>query len=103
MESDQLKLLGRSVAPIDMAIADVGASGLRVFIQNAKAVETVSNVLDAAQEAARNAGRGPVQFCLMDPTLPGEVDMELGQDYAINPQIKGAIKSLEGVLTVEDL
>ncbi|MFD3191855.1 DNA polymerase III subunit alpha [Sedimentitalea sp. HM32M-2] len=103
LESDQLKLLGRSVAEIDVAIADIGSSGLRVFIKDATTVETVANVLEAAQQAARNAGRGPVQFCLMDPDLPGEVDMDLGQDYAINPQIKGAIKSLEGVWSVEDM
>ena len=29
MEADQLKLLGRSVAPVDMAVADVGGVGLR--------------------------------------------------------------------------
>lgn len=31
LEADQLKLLGRSVAPVDVAVADAGASGLRVF------------------------------------------------------------------------
>ncbi|MBK0329567.1 DNA polymerase III subunit alpha [Rhodobacteraceae bacterium F11138] len=103
LESDQLKLLGRSVAAIDVAIADVGASGLRVFIDEPATVDTVAAVLEDAEQAARNAARGPVQFCLMDPALPGEVEMDLGRDYAINPQIKGAIKSLVGVVTVEDL
>ncbi len=103
LESDQLKLLGRSVAAIDVAIADVGVTGLRVFIEEASTVDTVASVLEDAETAARNAARGPVQFCLMDPALPGEVEMDLGRDYAINPQIKGAIKSLVGVLTVEDL
>ncbi|MDK3073990.1 DNA polymerase III subunit alpha [Sedimentitalea sp. JM2-8] len=103
MEGDQLKLLGRSVAEIDLAIADIGSNGLRVFIESARAVEAVANVLENAQQSARNAGRGPVQFCLMDSGLPGEVDVDLGRSYAINPQIKGAIKSLDGVLIVEDL
>jgi DNA polymerase-3 subunit alpha len=103
LESDQLKLLARSVMPIDAAVAQAGATGLLVFINDAQAIETVATVLEEAAKAARGAGKGPVQLCLMDPELPGEVDMDLGQDFAVNPQIKGAIKSLDGVLSVEEL
>jgi DNA polymerase-3 subunit alpha len=42
-------------------------------------------------------------MCLIDPTLPGEIEMELGTDFPVTPQIKGAIKSLSGVLDVEEL
>ena len=31
------------------------------------------------------------------------VEMDLGQDFPINPQIKGAIKSLDGVMSVEEI
>jgi len=103
LEADQLKLLGRSVVPIDAAVAQAGSEGLLVFIEDVQAVDTVANVLKDVAKAALGAGRGPVRFCLMDPDLPGEVDMDLGGDFAINPQIKGAIKSLEGVLSVEEL
>ena len=103
MESDQLKLLARGVAPIDIAVAQAGTAGLRVFVDDAGAVGTVATVLEEAQKAARNASKGPVQLCLMAPGLPGEVEMDLGQEFAINPEIKGALKSLEGVLTVEEL
>ncbi|NBT32971.1 MAG: DNA polymerase III subunit alpha, partial [Rhodobacteraceae bacterium] len=41
MEADQLKLLGRSVAPIDTVVADAGSSGLRVFIDGAEAIPSV--------------------------------------------------------------
>ncbi|MNL87413.1 hypothetical protein D3C87_2165560 [compost metagenome] len=51
----------------------------------------------------KNANKGPISFCLMDESLPGEVDMELGQNFSVTPQIKGALKSLPGVLMVEDL
>jgi DNA polymerase-3 subunit alpha len=103
MEADQLKLLGRSVAPIDVVAADVGGMGLRVFIDTPDAVASVASVLEGAREAARTAGRGPVRLCLMDPGLPGEVEVDLGQDFLVNPQIKGAIKSLSGVLEVEEI
>lgn len=103
MESDQLKLLGRAVAPIDLAVADAGSIGLRVFIDGAQAIEAVADVLEGARKAARSAGRGPVQFCLMDPALPGEVEVDLGLEYPVTPQIKGAIRSLNGVLEVEEI
>jgi len=103
MESDQLKLLGRSVAPMDMAVADAGSMGLKVFIDAPEAIEAVSQVLEGARSAARAAGKGPVQLCLMDPALPGEVEVDLGMEFPVTPQIKGAIRSLNGVLEVEEI
>ena len=103
LENDQLKLLGRSIAPIDTVVADVGGIGLKIFIEDIEAVSAVASVLEGAVKAAQNLGRGPVQFCLMDSSLPGEVEIDLGQDFPVTPQIKGAIKSLIGVMEVEDL
>ena len=103
MESDQLKLLARSVAPIDAVVADVGGMGLRVFINDAGAVGSIATVLEGAAQGQRAIGRGPVQLCLMGAGLNGEVDVELGDDFPVNPQIKGAIKSLGGVVSVEEI
>ena len=102
MESDQLKLLGRSVAPIEMAVADVGGMGLRIFIETPSAIAAVSEVLSGARNAAKSAGKGPVHLCLMDPALPGEVEVDLGSEFPVSPKIKGAIRSLGGVLEVEE-
>ncbi|MEM6311677.1 MAG: DNA polymerase III subunit alpha [Pseudomonadota bacterium] len=102
MEADQLKLLGRSVAPIDAVVADVGGMGLKVFIDDASAVASVQSVLDGARQAVSRAAKGPVQLCVMAGDL-GEVEMDLGEDFPVTPQIKGAIKSLGGVLDVQDI
>ncbi|WP_299953878.1 DNA polymerase III subunit alpha [uncultured Roseobacter sp.] len=103
MEADQLKLLGRSVGPADAVVADAGGGGLKIFIDAPEAISAVASVLEGAAASAKRAGRGPIEFCLMDPGLPGEVEVELGQEFVVNPQIKGAIKSLTGVLEVEDI
>ncbi|KIN60045.1 DNA polymerase III, alpha subunit subfamily [Sulfitobacter noctilucae] len=103
MESDQLKLLGRSVAPMDMAVADAGSMGLRVFIDGADAIAAVSDVLEGARRATKSPARGPVHLCLMDAKLPGEVEVDLGREYPVTPKIKGAIRSLGGVLEVEEI
>ncbi|MFG6543137.1 DNA polymerase III subunit alpha, partial [Sulfitobacter sp. M22298] len=103
MESDQLKLLARGIGPIDAAVADAGSMGLRVFIDGPGAIQSVADVLAGARQAVKAAGKGPVQFCLMDPSLPGEVEVDLGREFPVTPQIKGAIRSLDGVMEVEEI
>ena len=103
MESDQLKLLGRSVAAIDTVVSDLDGMGLRIFVDEASALSSVASVLDGAKGAIKSAGRGPITVCLMDDKLPGEVEMDLGAEFPVTPQIKGAIKSLSGVVEVQDM
>jgi len=103
MEADQLKLLGRSISPIDTVVADAGGMALKLYLDQADALSQVANLLKDAAEKARNARPGEVSVCLMDPSLPGEVEMTLGQPFPLNPQIKGALKSLGGVIDVEEV
>ena len=58
MESDQLKLLGRSVAPVDLAVADAGSMGLRVFIERPDAISAVAQVLEGARKRQGRRARG---------------------------------------------
>ncbi|KPU84473.1 DNA polymerase III subunit alpha [Marinosulfonomonas sp. PRT-SC04] len=102
MEGEQLKLLARGAQPIDSVAAEAGTMGLRVFVNCAEAVISVASVLERAVKDGTSRSGGPVIFCLMDPALPGEVEISLAKDYPVNPQIKGAIKSLGGVVTVEE-
>ena len=103
MESDQLKLLGRSVAPIDVVVADAGQTSLRIFVENSGAVANIASVLTRAQETVKQGARGSVLLCLLDSELPGEVEVDLGREFPVNPQIKGALKSLDGVMQVEEV
>ena len=82
MESEQLKLLARSVQPIDGIVADAGAVGLRIFVDAPEAIPPVANMLQNACETVRTAGRGPVLFCLVNNDLPGEVEVDSGQDFS---------------------
>jgi len=103
MESDQLKLLGRSVSPIDNAVTEMGSAGLRVFLDAPDAIASVASILDNAMRDGVKGGRGPIYFCLMGGDLPGEVEVDLGRDFPVNPQIKGALRSLGGVIEVEEV
>ncbi|MFW2545050.1 DNA polymerase III subunit alpha [Primorskyibacter sp. 2E107] len=102
MESDQLKLLARGVAPVDAVASGGGVMGLKIHIEEPSALPHIASVLSRATEQLPRAARGPVMLCLNDAGLPGEVEMDLKQDFPVTPEIKGAIKSLDGVLAVED-
>jgi DNA polymerase-3 subunit alpha len=73
---------------------------LRIFVEAEAAFPAISSVLDQAN--SQSGTKGPVFLCLLNPELPGEVELDVGQDFVVNPQIKGALKSLPGVLEVED-
>ena len=103
MEADQLKLLAKSIGPIDAVVADAGGSALRIFVEDSATVPLIASVLEQAVRTTKSGGKGPVSLCLTDPALPGEVDVALGQDFPINPQIKGALKSIDGVAEVEEV
>ena len=103
MEAEQLKLLARSVSPIDSVVADAGGMALKLYLDEADTLTQVANLLKDAAEKTRNVRPGEVSICLMDPSLPGEVEMTLGQPFPLNPQIKGALKSLNGVIDVEEV
>ena len=103
MEAEQLKLLCRSVVPVDGMVQGAGAVGLRIFVDQAEAVASVAAVLNGAARAVRGVRPGPIHFRLLGADLPGEVEIDSGTEFPVTPQIKGAIRSLTGVVMVEEI
>jgi len=102
LEGESLKLLARAAQPIDMVAADAGSAGLRVHVDTAEAVTSVATLLARMADEIRTRARGPVRFCIADRVSGAEIEVATGRDFPINPQIKGAIKSLAGVVLVEE-
>lgn len=106
-EADQLKLLCRAVQPIDGAVMGTGATGLRIHLEAVETAAIVATLLDRITVEAKTRARAPVEILIHAPDLleggAGEAIIPLPQDYAITPQVKAAIKSLGGVVLVEDL
>lgn len=103
----QFDPVARGVTALDDVVADAGASGLKVWLEDAGSAALVARVLADAAAAAKDVqkarARGPVTLCLMHPDLPGEVEIDCGADYLVTPQVKGAIKSLPGVVMVDEV
>ncbi len=103
-EEGQQRLQCRSVAPLDLAVAEAGATGIRVQVSEAEAIASIRTILANAAAQGVRASKAPVQIRLEteDPELE-EIDIDLGDGFPVSPQIKGALKSLGGIVLVEDL
>ena len=103
LESDQIKWLARSISPLDAGISNVDAEGMRIFVNDENAISSVASVLDQSKDQIKLGAKGPIYLRLINSSLPGEVEIDLGESFPINPQIRGAIKSLNGVVEVEEM
>ena len=56
-----------------------------------------------ASENRKTVSKGPIHLCLISSGLPGEVELDTGLTCDTSPQIRGAIKSLDGVLDVQEI
>ena len=101
-ESDQLKMLVRSVTPVDDAVAGSAAAGLRVFLEDAGDLPSLSGLLERLRAEPTRA-RGPLHLCLLGDDLPGEVELALPGLWPVSPAVKGALRSLPGVAMVEEV
>ncbi|MFN3645896.1 MAG: DNA polymerase III subunit alpha [Gemmobacter sp.] len=103
LEGDSLKLLARAVQAVEGVAADAGASALRVHLAEAQAVAAVAALLDRARAAAGRVAKGEVRLCVADDAAGQEVDIVLPGQWPVGPQVKGALKAVQGVLAVEEL
>ncbi len=98
LEGDTLKLLAMGVQPIDQVAADAGGNNLRIHLNSATAIASVVALF------ARVEGRAKADIILCVTDDQGqEVDLTLPDPYPVTPQIKGAIKAMQGVVMIEDL
>ncbi|PRY92637.1 DNA polymerase III alpha subunit [Hasllibacter halocynthiae] len=94
----RLDLICRAAAPVDTAAGTL--EELMVYADRPEAVEAVAALLARLRNEAARA-RADITLRLMDPGLPGEVEMSLGADWPVSPQVRSALKSLPGVVMVE--
>jgi DNA polymerase III subunit alpha len=94
VEGDELKLRLQGVESLDKAAAAV-VQGVQIFLRDQTPLDSISKRLE-------RKGKAPVLLTLI--TDGGrEVDISLGQNFTMTPQIKGALKAVNGVVDVVDL
>ena len=101
-EAGQLKILANSLNSVESAVKRAGSNGLRVFVDSIDAVGSVAHLLKDFRLDIKNYASGPLYFSVNDAEMPGEVEIDTGQTLPVGKSVRGAIKSLEGVVAVEE-
>ncbi len=100
-DRDQPRLMVQSVDDLDMAASRAEARGmtcLQVFVSDPRAVTGLDGVLS---QTAR--GKGRIVLTLNLAEQGQEADIALPGGYALSPRVRGALKSVRGVLDVRDV
>ncbi|WP_119303191.1 DNA polymerase III subunit alpha [Dongia deserti] len=95
-EEDNLRLMVNSVEPLDRAVANT-AAGLRIFLRDAAAVNSLQKVL-----ASAGRGKGKIELALDVPDKSWEVAVTLPGRYAVSGAVRGAVTAIPGVVAVQD-
>ncbi|MEQ9041792.1 MAG: DNA polymerase III subunit alpha [Silicimonas sp.] len=101
----QFDPISRSVAPMEGIVADAAAMGLNVMIDDLEAVPVIQSVLQRFREDGSIKTKGPIMLTALSVALKDavqDVPVHIGDGWPVSPQIKGALKSLPGVVMVED-
>ena len=94
VEGEDVKLRLQSLEPLDKAAASV-VQGIQIYLRDAGPMASIAKRL-------QQGGRAPARVTLL--LAEGrEVEIGLGSKFAITPQVKGAIKAIQGVVDVQDL
>ena len=95
LDGEDVKVRVQSVEPLDAAAENV-KGGLRIFVDDLAPLENIAARLT-------NGGKSPVRLVVQIGGGAKEVEISLGNAFTVTPQIKGAIKSVPGVIDVHDL
>jgi len=98
---EDMRLIAESVASLDQAASQT-SSRLRVSIASLDALEGVHRRLSAVKPASKIDG-GEVILAFRLPENGREVELLLPQIAAVNPQMRGALRAVDGVYDVEIL
>ena len=90
-DGDGVKLLANGVQPIDVVAESAGAQAIRIHLNRSEAVASLAALL------AKLEGRTRAEVTLCLPDDQGrEIDLTLPDPLPVTPQIKGAIKAMQG-------
>ncbi|PZO65458.1 MAG: DNA polymerase III subunit alpha, partial [Paracoccus denitrificans] len=99
---DEVKMLIRSVQPLEDAVADAGPDRLAIEIADSRAASAVLARLRAIADdpTASHRGRGDVLMRVRDGLTI--YDIAVGQNLPVSPRIRQELRAVEGVLDVTE-
>jgi DNA polymerase III subunit alpha len=103
LQGDDVRARIQGVESLDEAAAKL-QKGLRVFLRDAKPIESVAKRLQAPAPAKSGADKAAGEVSMVLLLAEGtEVEVKLPGRFRVSPQIAGAIKAIPGVIEVQAL
>ncbi len=93
VDGEEIKLRLQGVERLDKAAASA-AQGLQIFVRDDRPLQSIAKRL-------QTGGRAPVRLTLIGDT-GREIDIALGKNFVVSPQIRGALKAIQGVVDVQE-
>ncbi|MEL6378238.1 MAG: DNA polymerase III subunit alpha [Pseudomonadota bacterium] len=100
-ESDggDVRFIAEAASLLDKAAADT-SSQLRIRLATPEALDAIKRRLETVKPASPNE-RGEVILSFVLPETGREIDIKLAEQAAVTPQMRGALKTIDGVYEVE--
>ncbi|HIJ63117.1 MAG TPA: DNA polymerase III subunit alpha [Rhodospirillaceae bacterium] len=95
LEEEQLKLTGQIIESLDQAAAKASA-GLKIFIRDA-------SPLAALKQLVEKESRGRGRIAVVAQTPEREVEAWLSGGYALSPGMIGVVRTIPGVVEVQEI
>jgi len=99
LEEESLRITVSSIEPLDDAVAHA-AAGLKIFIDREEPIPHLAAIL---KREAQRSGRGRGRIKLMLSMENREVEMSLGGGFKISGQLRAALKSVNGIVHIQDI
>jgi DNA polymerase-3 subunit alpha len=93
-EGEDLRLRVHGLKSLDALAAETGA-GLRIHIDAASPLASIATHL-------KGGGKGRVSFIVLDGA-GREVEVEIGGRFDVNPRVRSLLKSIPGVLEIQEV
>ncbi|TQS71673.1 DNA polymerase III subunit alpha [Rhodobacteraceae bacterium] len=103
VDGESVRMVANSATPVDAIVADAGSTGLMIHVDMPEAVPSVAELLSRVEHDGKIRSRGPINFTVFDAVRNCRYELTTGREFPVNPQIKGAIRSLRGVSMVEEI
>ena len=99
LEQDQLKMRAETLSFLD-ELDSAAVTGLRIHFNDASAPGHVRAMLMNNRDLGEASGE--IRFCPLAPDLDCEVEIAVPGAFPVNADIRKAIASLDGIVTVEE-
>ncbi len=100
-ENERLNLRARVVQPIKREVR-AQSNGLKIYFNNKAAPTEIRDLLQGHSYGGRDHSRGSIRFCPMINLQGVDAEIEVPEKFPLNDRVRDAIKSFDGVVTVEE-